>query len=270
MLRRLVPLVGINAVPLGGVFLAGWSPATALSLYWWENVIGATLVALRIALHRALTRKRGHRRLQLGVQRDGDDEARNLGRRKRARKEAREDGEPGSFLGEFLLVAGAGTAVHGVLLWALLRELLDAGPEGEQLRLGVLVVGLFQLGAFLYDLVGIRRRPFAWIRELAETSASRVSLLHLTLLVGFWFTTGPGDLSGVLGPFVVLKALADLGGALSRAGFDADPEEAPPWLAATMNRLRPGGGDFAEYWRERKEREGRLRERDEEVLGQEP
>lgn len=55
MLRRLAPLVGINAVPLGGVFLAGWSLATALSLYWWESLIGATLVALRIALPRTLT-----------------------------------------------------------------------------------------------------------------------------------------------------------------------------------------------------------------------
>ena len=120
MLRRLVPLVGVNAVPLGGVFLAGWSPATALTLYWWESLIGATLVALRIALHRALTRKAGHRRLQLGLQLHvGGGEH---GRRRRERR--REDGEPGSFLGELLLVAGAGTAVHGVLLWAVLRGFL--------------------------------------------------------------------------------------------------------------------------------------------------
>lgn len=33
MLRRLVPLLGVNAVPLGGVFLAVWSPSTALTLY---------------------------------------------------------------------------------------------------------------------------------------------------------------------------------------------------------------------------------------------
>ena len=97
----------------GGVFLAGWSPATALSLYWWENLIGAALVALRIALHRALTRKRGHRRLQLNLQA-------NVGSNEdspRRRKRKREDVEPGSFLGEFLLVAGAGTAAHGLLLW---------------------------------------------------------------------------------------------------------------------------------------------------------
>jgi len=267
MLRRLVPLVGINAVPLGGVFLAGWSPATALTLYWWENLIGAALVALRIALHRLLTRKRGHLRLQLGLQENSGGEEAAAKRRSTRKSRGGVDAEPGSFLGEFLLVAGAGTALHGVLLWAVLRGVLEAGPEGEQLRLGVLLVGLFQLGGFVLDLVGIRRRPFAWIRELAQATAARVSLLHLTLIVGFWFATGPVGLSGVLRPFVVLKALADLGGALSRAGFNADPEEAPPWLAATMNRLRPEGGDFGAHWRERKERERGLREQDEQVVG---
>jgi hypothetical protein len=131
MLRRLVPLLGVNAVPLGGVFLAGWSPATALTLYWWENLTGSALVALRIALHRALTRKRGHQRLQLGLHSSVDYEARGRKRRER------EAGEAGSFLGEFLVYAGAGTALHGVLLWALLRTFLESGPEGDQLRLGV-------------------------------------------------------------------------------------------------------------------------------------
>lgn len=261
MLRRLVPLIGINAVPLGGVFFAVWSPATALSLYWWENLIGSALVALRIALHRALTRKRGHHRLQLGLQVSaGGNEN---GRRRRKRK--REDGEPGSFLGEFLLVAGGGTAAHAVLLWAVLRGFLEAGPDGDQLRIGVLAVGLIQLGGFLFDLIGIRQRPFAWIRDLAQATAARVSLLHLTLIAGFWFATGPGGLSGVLRPFVVFKALADLGGVLERLGVNANPEEAPPWLAATMNRVRPEGGDFATYWRERKDRERELRERDEQA-----
>lgn len=134
----------------------------------------------------------------------------------------------------------------------------------------MLAVGVFQVGGFLFDLIGIRQRPFAWMRELAQATAQRVSLLHLTLIIGFWFASGPGGLSGVLRPFVVLKALADLGGVLAHMGVNADPEEAPPWLAAAMNRLRPvrpEGGDFATYWRERKERERELREQDEQVVG---
>jgi len=34
-----------------------------------------------------------------------------------------------------------------------------------------------------------------------------------------------------------------------------------------MNRLAPDRGDFATHWRERKERERALRERDEQVPG---
>ena len=69
--RRLVPLVGVNAVPVAGVFLAGWDGATALSLYWWENLIGSLLIALRIVVHRALSRKRGHWRLQISLEANG-------------------------------------------------------------------------------------------------------------------------------------------------------------------------------------------------------
>jgi hypothetical protein len=90
-----------------------------------------------------------------------------------------------------------------------------------------------------------------------------VSLIHLTLIAGFWFASGPGGLSGFFGPFAVLKTMADLGNALAHLGVRADPEEAPAWLAATMNRLARDRGEFAADWRERKERERALRERDE-------
>ena len=52
---RLLQLTSLNAVPLAGLFFAGWSPATALALYWCENVVGSALVAARIAMHRSAT-----------------------------------------------------------------------------------------------------------------------------------------------------------------------------------------------------------------------
>jgi hypothetical protein len=58
-------ILGLNLVPAGGVALRGWSPATALTLYWCENLIGSVLVALRIAIHRRLTRNRGHYQIQI-------------------------------------------------------------------------------------------------------------------------------------------------------------------------------------------------------------
>ena len=44
MLRRLtkiVEMLGVNSVPVIGVFAAEWSSATALSVYWAENLIAS-------------------------------------------------------------------------------------------------------------------------------------------------------------------------------------------------------------------------------------
>ena len=68
--RPLVPALqalGASSVPVVGTLAAGWSAATSLALYWCENLLGALLVAVLIARHRRLTRKRGHWRSQLGT-----------------------------------------------------------------------------------------------------------------------------------------------------------------------------------------------------------
>lgn len=247
------------------MFLGDWSAATLLSLYWWENACGSVLVALRIAIHRALTRKRGYRRLQLDLNTnssaaDGKGTREGRGRRRRPPLE-----KPGSFLAEFLVAACAATAVHGLLLWFFVAKILERTADGTALRQGVLGVAGFQLAGFLLDLPGIRARPFAWIRELAQNTVSRVMLIHLVLIVGVWFGLRAGT-AGILRPFTVLKAMADVGNLLARAGVRADPEEAPAWLVATMNRL--GGrdrGDFGEHWRQQKAEQRRLAEQDEQV-----
>src|SRR3954467_12002220 len=50
----------VNAVPLYGVHNLGWSASTVVALYWSENLALAFFTCARIALHRKLTRKRGH------------------------------------------------------------------------------------------------------------------------------------------------------------------------------------------------------------------
>ena len=260
-LRRVLPLLGINAIPIAGVFAGGWSGATALSLYWWENLIGSLLVALRLLVHRRLTRKRGYGRLHLSLT-TGNGEGGSArewkpGRRpKIARK--------GSFVGEFALAALAATAVHGLVLWLVVVKVLDRSPDGSALRLGVLGVAGFQLAAFLFDLKGLRHRSFAWVKEQAQATVNRVTLIHLVLIVGAWVSLRGGG-TGFFGPFVVIKAMADVGNALARGGMNLDTPEAPAWLAATMNRLAPSRGDFGEYWRELKAEEGRLAAEDEQA-----
>lgn len=269
MLRRLLPLLGVNAVPVVGVFHAGWSPATALALYWWENLIGSLLVAVRIAVHRAATGKRGHRRHQLGLETgSGASRGERRGQADRGARGPARQGAPrqGSFLAEFLVAACAASLLHGGLLWFLLRGTLGEGPEADSLRRGVLAVAAFQLAGLALDLTGIRRRPFAWIRDVAQAAVGRVTLIHVALIAGFWFGLTSGNLS-FFGPFVVLKLLADVGNLAARLGVNLDSEEAPGWLASAMNRLRPDGGDFAEHWREEREERRRLWEQDEQVAG---
>ena len=260
--RRLLPVAGANSVPVAGVFLAGWDGATALTLYWWENLIGSLLIALRILVHRLLTRKRGHWRLQISLAAHNE----RVGGGGAHEGPGAAGARPGSFLGEFLAAGLAATAVHGLMLWVVVRRLLDEGPEAEQLRAGVLAVAGFQVLGLAIDLVGIRDRPFAWIRKIAETGVQRVTLVHLVVIIGWWVSLERGGLDGFFGPFAVLKALADFGTALSILGVNLYTEEAPGWLTATMHRIAPGRGDFAEHWRGLRQQERRLHERDEEVV----
>ncbi|HEV8632579.1 MAG TPA: DUF6498-containing protein [Thermoanaerobaculia bacterium] len=260
LLRRLLPLVGINAIPVIGVFWQGWSGATALTLYWWENLIGSLLVVARIVIHRALTRKRGYQRLQLQLQSGDGPPKRRPGKPLRPPRGE----QKGSFLAEFLVAACAATAIHGLLLWLVVGKLLAARPDATALRHGVLGVGAIQLAAFGLDLLGIRQRPFAWIRELAQTTVNRVTLIHLVVIVGMWVGLQTGTV-GVFGPFAVLKFLADIGNLLARLGVRADPDEMPPWVAGAVNKVGPKGGDFAEYWRESKAEEKRLLAQDEQI-----
>jgi len=258
--RGLVALLGINAVPLAGVFLGGWSGATALSLYWWENLVGSLLVALRLLLHRRLTRKRGYERLHLTLA-SRDNEGKPLQQWKPGRPPKVE--RKGSFVQEFVVAALAATAVHGLLLWVVVGKALAKSPDGVALRQAVLAVGAVQVAVFLWDLRGLRQRPFAWVREQAQNTLNRVTLIHLFLIVGTWVALRSETVT-FFGPFAVLKAMADVGNLLARSGVNFDGPEAPGWLAATVNRISPGR-DFAEYWRELKGEERRLAAQDEQA-----
>ncbi|HXT19644.1 MAG TPA: DUF6498-containing protein, partial [Thermoanaerobaculia bacterium] len=240
-IRGLVSLLGINAIPLAGVFFGGWSGATALSLYWWENLFGCVLVLTRLLLHRRLTQKRGYQRLHLTLaSRDGGGEAPRAWKPGGKVKVER----AGNFVQEFAVAAVAATAVHGLLLWFVISKVLERSADGEALRQGVLGVAAIQLATFLWDLRGLRARPFAWAREQAQNTLNRVTLIHLFLIVGTWVALKSETVT-FFGPFAVLKAMADAGNLLAKSGVNLDGStEAPRWLAATMDRISPGR-DFA-------------------------
>src|SRR5262249_39938386 len=141
LLRRLLPLVGANAVPLAGVFLRGWSGPTALTLYWFESFLGSLLVAVRIATHDAWTGKRGHGRRQLALQ--GGNVAGAEGAKKRRVTPKNAYGAPHTFLREFLVAACAATGFHGLVLWFAVRKVFASAPDRHALLQGFLGIAAF-------------------------------------------------------------------------------------------------------------------------------
>ena len=125
----LLRVLGLNAVPVGGVMLAGWSTGTGLALYWCETLLGTATNAVRIALHRRMTGKRGHYRGQLGVEINaGDDPP--------ARRPARGRTQWRSFLTEYLVGSLVFTFAHGLFLAIILGAFIKSWPAKGDLLYG--------------------------------------------------------------------------------------------------------------------------------------
>lgn len=254
--RFLLPFA-VNAVPAVGLFAEGWSAGTVLALYWFENLLGSVLVGLRIALHRRLTGKRGHFRPQLGVQVTSGSGSRAKEHRFR------------SFLSEFLTGALAFNLAHGVFLAILLGAVLpDVGGPGAGVECASLGQGAAALAALLalgfgIDLVGLRDRPFVWVRERARYALSRAVVIHMAIILGMFGTMVLAKPMAVFSVFIALKTLLDLSSSLPQW----NPEQPPGWLARAMDRLKKPGKeeDFATYWQRTREEERRTAEDDEQV-----
>lgn len=198
----LVQVLALNAVPLYGVFWAGWSWSTIVVLYWFENVLGGLAIALRMVIHRKLTRKRGYLRPHLGLTIESNGRSRKFK----------------SFLAEFMMASLGFSLVHGVFLTFLIGEAEESGAEIQivQLQRGVLILAVLLIGSLAVDFQGIRNRPFLWIREMAESALRRTIVIHLTLLFGLFGAKVLGASRCVFALFALLKLLADLGVILQR------------------------------------------------------
>lgn len=230
---RLLPALGVIAIPALGWFTQHWSGATTLVVYWFENVAMCLFVMARIAVHRRWTPTYGHFRYR-GPKAGGPTNQ--------------------SFLAGFAVISLAFSAAHAIFLGAILALLAhNRAPEFQLLDLnwrtvawGCLSVLLFLTLYFLLDLVDLRRWSFRDIEQTANIGLSRVIVVHLTLLLGFAgiaATDAPGTLFGV---FVVLKTLA----ALSSVVPQWEPARPPRWLSDLMNRLpnvHPGER-FEDFW----------------------
>lgn len=220
-----------NGVPLGGWFLGGWSPATALAVYWIENVVLGLAVAVRIRAHQLATHTRGHER---------------------------------GFLSGFLVATLAFTAVHGIFLAALL-VLLHLGPvDWTEVRDGARWVVASHLASLVLDSFTLRHWPFAELRRRTEWTLGRVGLVHFSLLVGMFLAATRDRPDTIFSVFVVLKAVSEIGSLVPQW----KPREAPAPLVRLMNRIpaKRGQESFEDYWRRTTREEEAKHARDEEVV----
>jgi hypothetical protein len=203
-----------NGLVIWGLGWAGWSGPTALAIYWGENAIGTVFIALRIWLHRWLTRKRGHYRNHFGHQLNGD------------------------FLAEYVTTSVVFTLGHGVFVVAIFACIFKTAPDADTMRWALLAIGLSQLIGFLCDLVGLRNRSFAWLKLVAGSGLARVLVVQLAIIFGIALAglTGHNAAFGI--PFAGLKLLVDLGTAFATEK-PPQSDDGPAWLTRITKKCFP-------------------------------
>jgi hypothetical protein len=217
---KLFELVGVNSIPVVGVLFGDWSNATALAVYWLENLIASLLVAARLWLHRRWQEP----------DRDGTTPM--------AKRPS-----------ELLMMAIPFTLAHGLFLGFVFVVVSKLTPDVPQLQRAALALLAFQGLAFGLDLWALGSWPAARVNERADHLMGRVVLVHLSIIIGmflFMWLEKPGAFFGF---FVGCKVLGDVTAFLPKV--DPGTPEAPPrWLATVMRRFpRQNGESFDEYWR---------------------
>ena len=225
MLTRLVKLVemlGVNSVPIVGVVAGEWSSATALSVYWAENLIASALVGARLWLHRRWT------------------------------AQAVDDGTPRLGLAkapvEFLVTAIPFTVVHGFMLVMVFSLVTKTGPDLVNLMQAVVVLLVLQGLAFGVDLWSLGDWPAHRVNERAEYLRGRVVLVHLSIIVGMFLFAWLNRPGAFFAFFVGCKVVSDMAQFLPRVS--TTPGSVPPrWLSAVMRTFpKKDGLTFDEHW----------------------
>ncbi len=218
---KIVEMFGVNSVPVLGVFTADWSPATALSVYWVENLIATVLVSARLYLHRRWTAAPGP---------DGTPPP--LAK------------APGQFFGTALVF----TLAHGAMLALFLGLVFQLAPDLGNLRQAILALLAVQGLAFGVDLWTLERWPARRVDERADHLMGRVVLVHLSIIAGVVLAAWLDRPAAFFAFFVGCKVLSDVTQFLPRV--DTAPGSAPPrWLSAVMRRFpKKNGLTFEEHW----------------------
>ena len=210
--------LGINAVPVVGMFAADWSVETAMLLYLLENLIGIPLAALLVRL--------------LAPPREDAP-----GMRVRHRRE---------ILNTYLIVALSFSLGSAIFILFVVYRTTNGQVDFTGLRTGLSAIALFALLGFLVDLVYMRPLSLPRAEKVLERSLGRIFLLYLAVFVGMFLAIF--GLASFFIPFVVLKTLVDIGYLLqafpgtrrSEETAPTDDADAPPsfWRSVAISWKR--------------------------------
>lgn len=206
LLHVLVALL-VNAIPAWGVWAWGWSIGVLLILFWWENLVGVLLQALRIQRH----------------QRDSGDKTYSD---RTLRPKMIVDGRERSCANHaqgYLATALPFALGHGafaIVLPLLLADETSARaamwyPEPRALAIGAALVTATLLFDLLLDLRGLARRSYASVKQAADARFVRVCVLHVVIILGVIAARGFDSAYGMLAVMIGLKTLVDVGAALA-------------------------------------------------------
>jgi hypothetical protein len=242
LLRPLLTALGLNAVPAVGWFVGEWSAGTMLVLYWLETLIGTLLLAGRIILHRRIRPSKGHWDYQA------------------PQTQAPQGNSRSSYLAAILVPAVVFTFAHGIFLVALgfmaIKNNLspEARVNGHDLVAGLIGIGVFQGVDFIFDLIWLKDRPFAWIEKLGQITLARVIVVHLTIIGGMAAVMFTGANRHFFGVFIFLKTMLQCSLVLPQY----DPKTPPAWLSHLMDRIgspKYKNTSFAQFWKQTDDQE---------------
>jgi hypothetical protein len=172
--------LGATLTPAGGFLLLGWEPATVMTLYLVETLVGVPLTVGRVHY---LTRGRA------------------------IPTESIPPGKMNSLQG-YLIVSLGLSLVCGVFMVMFLFVLPRESLTIDAFKTGFQVMFLFQVVGFVADLVWLRGRGPDQVDNVLTASLGRVALLYFAVFIGAFLAAV--EMSWFFWPFVVLKSLADL------------------------------------------------------------
>lgn len=225
----------MNGLPLVEVVMSGRSPAILLLLYWFETVLLLATGVVRIVLHRRATRRAGHY-VSIATAQDADAGAAET---------RRALGNENEYLRSFLSITVIFTLAHGFFVLLLVFLFKVAGPVSwEDVRLALLYAVGVQVLFLAWDLPRIPHWTFAELSRNVGTVSLRVLVTQLGIIFGFLAMGITGSPWGLVGTFVVLRAVADAT-LVWLTGF-VKQRDLPPGLKRVLVRTAKQSGESLE------------------------